>query len=232
MSILSGQPARLGILVASLLGFTYWQVGCMNSSGERRAAEWLSERNTDSLAREPTLAPNLRESEPTLSRLRQQLGVTHARKAYHAHLTIFFLTRHNSTLTILLTSGLVAAGMLLLVTKNGWDQVNPYVKVTFVTATAIASFAGGFSSMYKQEANATRNATLYTSYDNLQNHILTFMAGGRVSSADSAAGPRGFITSVDSSMAVLNDLAIGFDESAAPSLDQLFKKLSVPAGTK
>jgi hypothetical protein len=33
-------------------------------------------------------------------------------------------------------------------------------------------------------------------------------------------------------MAVLNDLAIGFDESAAPSMDQLFKKLSVPGGTK
>jgi hypothetical protein len=108
--------------------------------------------------------------------------------------------------------------------------VNPYVKVTFVTTTAIATFAGGFSRMYKQEANAARNAALYTSYDNLENRILTFMAGGHVSPADSAAGPRGFITSVDSSMAALNDLAIGFDESAAPSMDQLFKKLTLPSG--
>jgi hypothetical protein len=172
------QPARLAILVALLLAVTGWQLWSLNRSGEKWAAQWLSMRNTDSLTREPALVPSLRENEPMLSRLRQQLGVTRARKAYHAQLAIFFLSRHNTTLTILLASGLAAAAMLLLVTKNGWDRVNPYVKVTFVTATAIATFAGGFSSMYKQEANAARNAALYTTYDNLQNRILTFMAGG------------------------------------------------------
>jgi hypothetical protein len=226
------RPARPAIIVVVLLALTGWQLRSLNRAGERRAVEWLQLLSTDSLSREPVLVPAVRESEPVLSRLRQQLGAARARKAYHARLTIFFLSRNNSALTILLTSGLVAAGMLLLVTKSGWDQVSSYVKVTFVTATAIASFAGGFSSMYKQEANAARNASLYTSYDNLENRILTFMAGGRVSPADSAAGPRAFLASVDSSMAALNDLAIGFDESAAPSLDQLFKRFAVPGGAK
>jgi hypothetical protein len=105
------QPARLAILVALLLAVTGWQLWSLNRSGEQWAAQWLSVRNTDSLSREPAVAPSLRENEPMLSRLRQQLGVTRARRAYHAQLAIFFLSRHNSTLTLLLASGLVAAAM-------------------------------------------------------------------------------------------------------------------------
>ncbi len=225
------QPVRLGFLVVALLAITIWYAECWsNPSGEEWAAQWLAVRSSDSLPSELVLNPTLRDKEPALSRLRQQLTAMEGRKEYHARLAIFFLSRHNTTLTILVAAGLVAAAMLLIVTARGMAAPSPYVKVTFVTATAVATFAGGLSSMHKQEANAARNAALFISYENLQNHILTFMAGGRVSAADSAAGPTGFIASVDSSMAVLNDLAIGFDESAAPSLDELFKKLALPGG--
>jgi hypothetical protein len=222
------QPVGLSLLVLLLLAFTGLARWSRNRSGEKWAAEWLAVRNSDSLAQEPVLTPTLRDKESVLSRLRQQLAEMQARKEYHASLAIFFLSRHNTTLIILLASGLVAAAMLAIITGKGMKHPNPYVKTTFATAAAVATFAAGAAGVYRQEANATRNAALFVSYENLQNQVRSFMAGSRVSAADSAAGPAGFIASVDSSMAVLNDLAIGFDQSAAPSLDQLFKKLTIP----
>jgi hypothetical protein len=223
------QPVGLSLLVFMLLALAVLGRFARNRTGEKWAVEWFAVRNADSLAVEPVLTPALRDKEPVLSRLRQQLAAMQARKAYHGELTIFFLTRHNTTLIILLVSGLVAAGMLVIITAKGMSHPNPYVKATFATAAAIAALAAGIAGMYKQEDNAVRNAALYVSYENLQNQIRTFMATGRLSAADSAAGPAGFITSMDSSMAVLNDLAIGFDQSAAPGIDQIVKKLMIPA---
>jgi hypothetical protein len=225
-------PIRVGAVVAMLLGVTYWQLNSINSSGERWAQSWLAIREGGRASSDSAIAPTLQAGSPVLTRLRQQLAAARARQEYHAHLTSFFFSRYNTALTLVLASGLLAGAMLLLVTKEGWDGANSYAKATFIVATAVVTFAGVFSKAYKQDANAARNALLYTSYDNLQNRILSFMAAGPKERKDSVTGPVAFVDSVDSALASLNDLAIGFDQSAIPDLQTVFQKVGVPSPTK
>jgi len=225
-------PARVACVVGLLLGITVGTLLVSNALGERWARTWLAIRSQAASTVDPAPALTVQGPPRETARLRQQLDISRARKAYHAALTIFFFSRYNTTLTLIPAASILAAAMLLFITKDGWGGVSRYVRATFAVSTAIAAFAGAFTKIFNQEANAAKNASLYISYDNLENRILSYLASDPPRRKGTASTRTAFIASIDSSLASLNDLAIGFDQNAIPDFQAAFQNAGLPAGTK
>ena len=125
-------------------------------------------------------------------------------------------------LTIAPAAAVVAAAMLLFITREGWDRTSPFVKSTFITATAIAAFYGPFPSLFKQDENATENSNLYVAYINVEQEILSFLATGSIQSKNSMT-IKDFIHQVDKRLVELNKVAIGFDKTQVTNPKTMFE---------
>lgn len=220
--LLSSEKFWVVTYVAAFILATNLVVAKADQKVETVADRWLAAREVASNpSSQPVLAMALGAGAPTTKRMLQQLHVIRARKEYHAELLKYFLARYYMALSIAPAAAIIAAAMLLLISKSGWDAANTFTKTTFLVATGVATFFGPFPNLFKQEANAEENGRLYVAYSNLEQSMLTYLATGPVAS-DSTSSPAWITRTFDERMASLNAVAVGFDASQVPDAKGAF----------
>lgn len=158
-------------------------------------------------------APRAKATET--ARLSSQMLQVRARAHFHLYVMKFFYTRYYAALTLATIMGIIAALCLVHIARVGWANANSYIATTFLVAAGFAIFFKTFPVLYKQEENITANHDLYSKYVALDNELQSYVASGHFRGSDSTSTAR-VIANVDSTLFVLKDLPIGFDQSKIP----------------
>jgi hypothetical protein len=128
-------------------------------------------------------------------------------------------------------SAIIAAICLLLISKVGWEKAkNPTVNI-FIVSSAIFTLFSTFIFMFKQESNITDNKKLYLAYAALEDRITSYLVTNEFfvnkgsSESQKITKPTQVIQSIDSELATLNNIAIGFDSTKIPNYQELYKTI-------
>lgn len=215
-----------GVLLGAGLCFAVLTaVPRLNDRVERRANVWLEE-----LRPAPTrfdailLVPEVRATAPEVRRIAAQLDVIRRRQRVHGDVAVFFYAQQYMALMIASAAGLLTAGMLVQITRVGWGQAHPYVRVTFGVATAAGAYFGALPTMFRQSENISDNAALYVNYTNLEHEVLSYLATGEDTQGQPQT-PRAFVHTLDKRLSALHRIAVGFDGSKLPNTQDALKVL-------
>ena len=122
----------------------------------------------------------------------------------------FFSQAYYTAICVLLFAGAVLATAMFFIGTNGWGQTNEYVRTVFVVMAAMAAFYGLWPTVFQQDKNLSDNKALFLEYETLQNEISSYTVT-RTNVKNEPKTPNDFINYVDSEMARLGNIAIGFD---------------------
>src|SRR5262249_34840879 len=161
----------------------------------------------------PTPAPQATPTPLTVeerSRLEAQAEKVRGLKRHHASVMAFFSQAYYTAICVLLFGGAVLAIAMFFIGTKGWGQTNPYVRTVFVVMAVMVAFYGLWPPVFQQEKNLSDNKALFLEYETLQNEISSYNVT-RTNIKNEPKTPGDFINYVDSEMARLGNVAIGFD---------------------
>ena len=152
-------------------------------------------------------------------RLIEQQEYIQAQIILHSDLMQYLYTNMFAALITALIAGLLAMIVLVFVSKKGWQQVNSYLLVAFLSLSAVAGFYGAFPTMFEQETNAEANKELCIGYDNviqeINDHFATiFDKDGKPSDINK------FIHSISKRITELHSIPFGMNPEEAVSIAQ------------
>lgn len=175
------------------------------------------------------------------ARVSEQLKDIKNRAKSHIGIARDFYIWNYQAISIATASSIVAAVSLFFLSKKGWDNANKYVINVFIFAFGITVFAGISPELFKQEENISNNTRVYLAYIALDDRVNTYIATNQFV----AIGPRdvnkenasktnpveltnikAVIRSIDSELATLNNIYIGFDAKKIPNYNQLFNEVN------
>ena len=162
--------------------------------------------NTPSPVTAPTLTPITAEA---LIRLQTQASKVRRLIGHHGHVMAFFYQAYYTAICVVLFAGVLVAVTLFFIAKDGWSHTAPHVRTVFIVATAGAAFYGLWPSVFQQEKNISDNKALFLQYQALEDEIESYPLT-RIGKNEPKE-PNAFINYVDSELARLGNIAIGFD---------------------
>jgi hypothetical protein len=122
----------------------------------------------------------------------------------------FFSQAYYTAICVMLIAGAVLAIAAFLIGTSGWFQTNPYIRTIFVAMAVTVAFYALWPPVFQQEKNVSDNKALFLEYETLQNEINSYTVT-RSNVKNEAKAPADFINYVDSELARLGNIAIGFD---------------------
>jgi hypothetical protein len=220
----SGTVAMV-LLAAGILYSVQTVIPRLNREAEGLAKSWLAELHPTPVRMDPlAMRRDLAINNPEARRLSHQLDEIRRRRKVHGDIAMYFYARYYMAIMIASATGLLAASMLLHITRSGWAQAHRFAKVTFVVAAATAAYFGAFPTMFRQSQNISDNVALYLGYANLENEVLSYFATGE-NVAGQKQKPGEFVHVLDRRMAELNQIPIGFDATKLPNASAAFQGL-------
>ncbi len=183
-----------------------------------RAERWLAPM-TNEINATLSFGPHITDTN-VAKRLQAQATMLGGRASFHKDVMLYFVSNYYSVILLALICGGIAGAMLVLVSKNGWNQPNAYAVAVLISASTCATLFLSFPALFKQEENATKNKVLYIRYANLLNEMRTHALFNPICQTN--AGTTNFIAYIDGEMAKANDIAVAFDPTKFP----MFKNLA------
>lgn len=194
-------------------------------------AQQAKELNGERAKRLKAYSNNLKATEIEKQRLLEQISKIQAREKVHINVVKFFYIEYYISISMASVSAVIAAICLLLISKVGWDKAkNPTVNIFIVSSTVVILFST-FILMFKQEDNITDNKKLYLAYAALEDRVISylvtdeFLVNKGSSEPQRITKPAEVIQSIDSELATLNNIAIGFDSTKIPNYQDLYKSI-------
>lgn len=135
-----------------------------------------------------------------------------ARAEYHFWTYRFYLVHYYACLLTSYIVGTLAAGLLILVSRQGWDHSDPRLLSSSMMLTIAAALMNSVPALTQMDENIKANKAAFLGHDNLMLEILTFSATGE--SSGGIIEPVEFIHAVDSRLAKMHNIHMSFDESA------------------
>jgi len=147
--------------------------------------------------------------ELTCVRLREQVSIADQRGEHHFRGMKSYQTWNFGLLATAYWAGTLAAALLIIIAKQGWDQADEKLKGLFLGLSVSMAFFGGFPALIKAGENSADNKKAYLQYDNLAIEIRSYLLANDRPEVDPAA----FVHEVDGKLQELN--AIYFDVDAS-----------------
>lgn len=146
------------------------------------------------------------------ARLEEQKAdiIRHVR--FHGQVMAFFYSNYYMAIAVLLFAGVLLAIALFFIAQDGWTGANPYVRTLFVVMAAAAAYYGLYPPVFQQEQNIADNKQLFLEYQTLKHEVESYPVTKTTVKGDEKE-PHDFIRYVDSELARLGNIAIGFDYS-------------------
>jgi hypothetical protein len=157
-----------------------------------------------------------------------QLREIRDRIKHHADVMAFFYVNYFVSIVMVMVAGLLAAVTVFFIAQTGWTATTSYVKAIFIVASMWTAFYGLFPPVFQQEKNIADNKQLFLEYKTLESEVESYQVT-YLTIKDEPKLPREFIVHVDSEMAHLGNIALGFDVSKINYQDAL--SLSKPTPT-
>jgi hypothetical protein len=176
---------------------------------------------------------NLKATEIEKQRILEQINKLQVRQKVHINVVKFFYIEYYISISMASISAVIAAICLLLISKVGWEEAkNPTVNIFIVSSASVILFST-FIFMFKQESNITENKKLYLAYAALEDRVISYLVTNEFfvnkgsSEPQKITKPAQVIQTIDSELATLNNITIGFDSTKIPNYQDLYK--SVPS---
>ena len=172
----------------------------------------------------PTPPPTATEQ----ARMDAQLREIRDRIKHHADVMAFFYVNYFVSIVMVMVAGLIAAATVFFIAQTGWTLTRSYVKAVFVVASMWTAFYGLFPPVFQQEKNISDNKALFLEYKTLESEVESYAITYLTIKGEPKL-PREFIVHVDSEMAHLGNIALGFDVSKINYQDALSLSKPSPA---
>ena len=143
-------------------------------------------------------------------RLGDQMTKVQGLIQHHGRVMAFFFEAYYTSICVILFAGAFVAIAMFFIATSGWSQANQYVKTVFVVMSALVAFYGLWPPVFQQEKNISDNKALFLEYETLQNEIASYPVT-RSNLKNEQKDPSDFINYVDSELARIGNVAIGFD---------------------
>ena len=201
-------------LAVALLAAVGVSVLPLTNYAESRATGWLQDLRPP--ANESTaMQAQFKIETPEVVRLKQQLAEVKRRIAFHARVTAFFLGGYYMALTLAAATGVIAAAMLVGITRVGWEKASMPLKLTFLIMATAGAYFAAFPGLFQQASNIDENRTLHIAYVNLEAELMSYFATGE-DRDDKVQSPKAFVHAVDRKLSELNKLPISFNAEKLP----------------
>lgn len=164
----------------------------------------------------PTPPPTATEQ----ARMDAQLREIRDRIKHHADVMAFFYVAYFVSIVMVMVAGLLTVVTVFFIAQTGWTLTKSYVKAVFVVASMWTAFYGLFPPVFQQEKNISDNKALFLQYKTLESEVESYQAT-YLTIKDEPKLPREFIIHVDTEMARLGNIALGFDVSKINYQDAL-----------
>lgn len=136
---------------------------------------------------QPKLSPGQHHiDDVTKERIGGQYAETRRRMALHLEAMKVFISNAYMAVLTSITIGALAVIALILISKRGWEQTNPYLINVFLVMGALTAYYASFYGLFKQEQNFNENRALFLKYEALRGEILSYAATGEVPRRESA----------------------------------------------
>jgi hypothetical protein len=165
-------------------------------------------------------------------RLLEQIEETHKRAMIHLAVTRFFYVENFSAISLTTIAAIIAAVALLFITRKGWDRVHRIIVYIFIVSTGTATLCSVFVVAFKYDSNITENKQLYIAYTALEERINSYFATGQFVIKGNPEQQKTLkesvevIQQIDSELATLHNIAIGFDLTKLPNYQELYNGIS------
>lgn len=213
------------------LGYDFPLTNTKINNQAQTTAQQAKELNGERAKRLKNYSNNLKATEIEKQRLLEQISKIQAREKVHINVVKFFYIEYYISISMASVSAVIAAICLLLISKVGWDKAkNPTVNIFIVSSTVVILFST-FILMFKQEDNITDNKKLYLAYAALEDRVISYLVTNEFlvnkgsSEPQRITKPAEVIQSIDSELATLNNIAIGFDSTKIPNYQDLYKSI-------
>ncbi len=162
------------LVVAVLIGCTLGGSRWLRHTAQDYAAQWRTFLipQTPALLEFPTQT-SISASEQ--ARLVQQHTAIQQRERLHAAIMEFYYTRFYMGIITVSVTGAVAAILLVVVSKRGWNHTNQYLITTFFVASAATVFYGSLPGVFRQDQTITDNKALLLKYLALENEVQSYV---------------------------------------------------------
>lgn len=202
-----GQWAVIAFLAAAVGTHIFFWFTCMYLDSQ--TATWHADRHP--VMTEDALGACTERGHPELIcvRLLEQVRIADQRGEHHFRGMKTYQTWNFGLLATAYWAGTLAAAMLVIIAKQGWDQTDDKLKGLFLGMSVSMAFFGGFPALIKAGENATDNKKAYLQYDNLAIEIRSYLLANDRPEVE----PSAFVHEVDGKLQELN--AIYFDLDAS-----------------
>ena len=202
------------LIVLALVGLSLLVSATVPGSVRANANIWLQELEPKVHSQLESF-DHIEATDLERDRLKDQFSLARDRARHHLTVAIYFFSNYYMAILQAFVMGMIAAIALFFITQVGYAQASSTVVTVFITATALATFYGGFPSVFRQTDNVAENKALYLRYISLQNEMLSYAATGMDSTPKKFAAAD-YIACIDKGLNKINNIAVCFDASKIP----------------
>lgn len=165
-------------------------------------------------------------------RLLKQIEDVHKKAKIHLDVTRFFYVQYYLSISLLSIAAIVAAIALLFISKQGWEKSSKKLIYVFVVATGTTALFSAFIVVFQYDSNIKDNKQLYIAYTALEDKILSYFSTGHFAIKINPGKPGNLkepvqvIQQIDSEIAALNNIAVGFDSTKVLNYQEVYKGIN------
>jgi hypothetical protein len=175
---------------------------------------------------------NLNATETEKTRLLEQVEEIHRRAKVHLDVTKFFYVQYYVSISLVSNAVFIAAICLILISKKGWEKSNSRLVHLFIVSSGVAAIFSAFIVAFKYDNNIADNKQLYIAYTALEARVLSYFSTGELvvkinpDKATTSTKAVAVIQQIDTEMATLHNIAVGFDLTKVPNYQELYKGIA------
>lgn len=171
-------------LVLALIGATHLLSNYVTYTAEKYSTKWSAHLQPKTSQQLSFPDNDYFFSELEKSRLNQQVARIRERLTLHLEVMNFYYTRYYMAIITFSIAAGVAAIILVLISKRGWERTNEYVITAFLVMASSSVFYGAFPGVFQQEQNIVDNKVLYLKFLALENEVFSYAVTGEALNYD------------------------------------------------
>ncbi|MGD2118292.1 MAG: hypothetical protein PVG66_08035 [Chromatiales bacterium] len=206
-------------LVVLILGFAVLAQVFTANFAKTNANDWfelVSIKDTPSAYKD--LNPNVENDNKRAvsKRLQAQYNSIVDRANFHVEVLKVLTRNYYSSLNLVTIFSVILAALTLVIAPKGFIAASSYMKVAFLSVSAVVTFYGAFPGVFQQKENIEAHTQAFRDCQTLQNEILSYVATGK-NAQKTVQNIDDFVLYMDERIAKLELISLQFSHEAAPS---------------
>jgi hypothetical protein len=165
-----------------------------------------------------------------IERLSEQYAAIMQGMKGHKEAMKWFYSKHYAAILETSIAAVIAALILLVISKSGWDNTNEYLIALFLYVSAVSLFFLGEPLFLKAQENFSTNKVLFLAYSSLADELKSYCVTGQRTKRQKS-NAKDFISQLDEQVVKTRDIAMTLDQTSVLKVGALAEQL-IPSTTK